>query len=195
MRCVLMLLLAAALACALPAIASASRSQFTMIEAARAQERRPSVRDTTFDDGVLRRDWIRVILYWQTSPDPDRRSEPRVDQTDPAAFPPGGGRRMTGCRRGGARHPRAADRQRPGPAPGDVGAAAREFPARCRFGRFVQAVGRRYGQQINYCSVWNEPDHPHSSGPSGCAASRMPRGSTDACPRGTQGVAPVGQSS
>jgi hypothetical protein len=33
-------------------------------------------------------------------------------------------------------------------------------PSSTRFRRFVTAVGRRYGEQIDYWSIWNEPNHP-----------------------------------
>ena len=33
-------------------------------------------------------------------------------------------------------------------------------PSRTRFARFVEAVGKRYGAQIDGWSIWNEPNHP-----------------------------------
>jgi hypothetical protein len=33
-------------------------------------------------------------------------------------------------------------------------------PSRTRFERFVEAVGKRYGAQVNTWSIWNEPNHP-----------------------------------
>ena len=38
-------------------------------------------------------------------------------------------------------------------------------PSATRFRRFVTAVGRRYGEQVDYWSVWNEPNHPQFLAP------------------------------
>ena len=38
-------------------------------------------------------------------------------------------------------------------------------PSPTRFERFVTAVGRRYGRDVRYWSVWNEPNHPDFLGP------------------------------
>ena len=90
MRRILPSLVAVLIAVALPATASASGSQFTLFDAPRElKSADPQVRDATFDEiesfGVH---WIRVILYWHdVAPHPDRSTEPRFDQTDPAAYP------------------------------------------------------------------------------------------------------------
>jgi hypothetical protein len=160
-----------ALALGLPATAAASRSQFTMFDAPSELKSGDSrVRDAAFDEiesfGVH---WIRVILYWHdVAPHPGRRSEPRFEQTDPAAYPAWRwtqyDRIIDEAERRGIRVLLTVS----GPVPRWATLGRRstvKFPSALRFGRFVEAVGRRYGDTIDYWSVWNEPNHPQFLGP------------------------------
>lgn len=171
MRRILPSLVVVLIAVALPATASASGSQFTLFDAPRElKSPDPQVRDATFDEiesfGVH---WIRVILYWHdVAPHPDRSTEPRFDQTDPAAYPAWRwapyDRIVQEAERRGIRVLMTVS----GPVPRWATLGRRstvKFPSALRFGRFVQAVGRRYGPMIDYWSVWNEPNHPQFLGP------------------------------
>ena len=129
------------------------------------------MRDATFDEiesfGVH---WIRVILYWHdVAPQPGPAAgSPDFDQTDPAAYPASGwapyDRIVQEAERRGIRVLLTVS----GPVPKWATLCRRstvKFPSALRFGRFVQAVGTRYGPQIDYWSVWNEPNHPQFLGP------------------------------
>ena len=158
-----------ALSLALPAAAVAKRSQFTMFQATReVRSPDPRVRAETLDQihdlGVH---WLRVILYWRdVAPSPDSRSVPSFDETDPAAYP------------GWATYDRiVADAKArgirllltvTGPVPRWATRSHKDNvtrPSATRFRRFMTAVGRRYGDDVDYWSIWNEPNHPQFLGP------------------------------
>lgn len=106
-------------------------------------------------------DWLRVILYWNdVAPQRDSALVPPGDQTDPAYYDWTRYDRIV--READARGlrllltisgpvPRWATRDR-------RGHVAR--PSAVRFGRFAEAVGRRYGDVVDAYSIWNEPNHP-----------------------------------
>ncbi len=110
--------------------------------------------------------WLRVVLYWQdVAPAVDSRSVPAFDETDPAAYDwaiydrlfadaQARGLRLLVTVSGPG--PRWATRSREDRV---------TRPSSTRFRRFVTAVGRRYGDQVDYWSVWNEPNHPGFLGP------------------------------
>ena len=154
----------ALLALALPATASAKRSQFTIFQATReVRSADPAVRGRALDEiRALGVRWLRVNLYWQdVVPEVDAASVPDFDETDPDAYPGWGlyDGILEDARKRGMRvlltvtgpGPRWATRSR-------EDRVTRPSPA--RFERFVTAVGRRYGEQVDYWSVWNEPNHP-----------------------------------
>jgi hypothetical protein len=160
-----------AAALALPATASASRSQFTIFDApTELKSADAGVRDAAFDEiesfGVH---WIRVILYWHdVAPHPGRRRDPQFDQTDPGAYPAWRwapyDRIIQEAERRGMRVLLTVS----GPVPRWATLSRRstvKFPSALRFGRFMEAVGRRYRDAIDYWSVWNEPNHPQFLGP------------------------------
>jgi hypothetical protein len=105
--------------------------------------------------------WLRVILYWQdVAPDVDGRSVPDFDETDPAGYDWSIYDRIFADAR--ARDLRVLVTVS-GPGPRWATRSRKDRvtrPSPTRFRRFVTAVGRRYGKQVDYWSVWNEPNHP-----------------------------------
>jgi hypothetical protein len=158
-----------ALALAAPTAASAKASQFTMFEApTELLSDDGALRAQTFDEiqgfGVRS---LRVVLYWHSvAPGADDPGVPRIDETDPAAYP-GFGRYDRLVREARARDmrilltvsgpvPRWATRDRDDTV---------TRPSATRFGRFMTAVIRRYGDDVDLWSIWNEPNHPDFLGP------------------------------
>jgi hypothetical protein len=104
---------------------------------------------------------IRVILYWKNvAPGAESRDRPDVDLNDPAAYDWGEYDNVI-----------AAARERnwrvlvtvSTPGPKWAMGGRRDFvtrPSPALFGRFVTAVGRRYGSQVDQWAVINEPNHP-----------------------------------
>jgi hypothetical protein len=169
MRRLLCALAGAALVALLaPPHASAKRSQFMIFQATReVRSADPAVRARALDEvEALGVHWLRVVLYWQdVAPQADARSVPSVDETDPSAYDwTIYDRVLAGARARGIRvlvtvsgpGPRWATRSREDRV---------TRPSPTRFRRFVTAVGRRYGRQIDYWSVWNEPNHPQFLAP------------------------------
>ena len=158
-----------ALSLALPAAAVAKRSQFTMFQATReVRSPDPAVRAGTLDEiQSLGVHWLRVLVYWRdVAPSPDSRSMPSFDETDPAAYP------------GWATYDRiVADAKArdirllltvTGPVPRWATRSRKDNvtrPSATRFRRFMTAVGRRYRDDVDYWSIWNEPNHPQFLGP------------------------------
>jgi hypothetical protein len=154
---------------ALPSTAQARESQFTMFEAPNellSDDAR--LRTETFDEiqgfGVR---WLRVVLYWHgVAPVPDDPGVPRFDETDPNGYP-GFARYDRLVREARARDmrilltvsgpvPRWATRDRDSTV---------TRPSATRFGRFMRAVIRRYADDVDHWSIWNEPNHPDFLGP------------------------------
>jgi hypothetical protein len=148
----------------LPAAASARESQFTMFEApTELLSGDAGLRARTIDEiqgfGVR---WLRVVLYWHgVAPVPDDPGVPRFDETDPDAYP------------GFARYDRLVREARArgmrilltvsGPVPRWATRDRDDTvtrPSATRFGRFMTAVIRRYGDDVDSWSIWNEPNHP-----------------------------------
>jgi hypothetical protein len=149
---------------AVPAVANASESQFTMFEAPRELlSDDAALRSQTLDEiqgfGVH---WVRIVLYWNSvAPANDSATMPSFDETDPTAYP------------GFERYDRAIGEARArgmrilltvsGPVPRWATAGARDHvtrPSPARFQRFMTAVVRRYDRDVDYWAIWNEPNHP-----------------------------------
>jgi hypothetical protein len=105
--------------------------------------------------------WLRVVLYWRdVAPAPKARDVPRFDERDPRGYDWSGYDRII----------RAADARGlqvlltvSGPVPMWATKARRDHvtrPSARRFGRFTEAVGRRYGAIVDAWAIWNEPNHP-----------------------------------
>jgi len=122
-------------------------------------------------------DEIRVTVFWNLiAPSPGSRNHPRFDATDQAAYPPGDWRpydtlvRLAAARGiglnfnvWGAVPVWAGGRTRYAPFSGHFSPSAVEF------GRFITALGRRYGgtypgddgqvlPRVSFWSLWNEPN-------------------------------------
>jgi hypothetical protein len=169
LRSVFCALAAVALAAlALPTAASAKHSQFTIFQATReVRSPDPAVRAEALDEvEALGVHWLRVVLYWQdVAPDADASSVPSIDETDPAAYDWTIYDRVLADAR--ARDIRMlVTISGPGPRWATRSKKDRVTrPNSTRFRRFVTAVGRRYGKQVDYWSVWNEPNHPQFLAP------------------------------
>jgi hypothetical protein len=155
-------------ACAAPETASAKRSQFTIFQATReARSPDPAVRARALDEiEALGVHWLRVVLYWQdVAPAVDARSAPVFDETDPRGYRWAiYDRLLADARARGMRVLVTIS----GPGPRWATRSRRDRvtrPSPVRFRRFVTAVGRRYGAQVDYWSVWNEPNHPEFLAP------------------------------
>ena len=151
----------------MPPAALANRSQFTMFQATReVRSADPGVRAAALDEvEALGVQWLRVNLYWQdVAPDPRRAV--RARRSTRPTRPPTRRRawviydRMFADAACSWTAP-AGDRHRPGPALGDaVARGPRHTAERDALRALRGAVGRRYGAQVSYWSVWNEPNHP-----------------------------------
>lgn len=148
---------------ALPAAAHASTTQRTLFEAPRElRSDDAALRARTLDEiqgfGVS---WLRVVLYWNdVAPRPDTPALPRFDERDPVNYDWTRYDRMI----------READAHGfhllitiSGPVPKWATKAKGDHvtrPSATRFGRFTQAVARRYGDVADAFAIWNEPNHP-----------------------------------
>jgi Cellulase (glycosyl hydrolase family 5) len=112
-------------------------------------------------------DWLRVTANWSfIAPQPEAAQRPEFDAADPAAYPPGAWAKLDRA----VRVARAADLEvmidvafwaprwattRPSPEADRQrdGIDAREF------GRFAEAVARRYGDRAVAYTIWNEPNY------------------------------------
>jgi hypothetical protein len=156
------------MALAVPATASAKRSQFTIFQATReVRSPDPAVRAQALDEiAALGVHWLRVSLYWQdVAPEVDASLVPRIDETDPSSYQWGVYDQILADAR--ARDMRVLLTVT-GPGPRWATRSRHDRvtrPSPTRFRRFVTAVGRRYGGQIDYWSVWNEPNHPNFLAP------------------------------
>jgi Cellulase (glycosyl hydrolase family 5) len=122
-------------------------------------------RDATLDEirgfGVTQ---IRQLVYWQSfAPNPNRRTKPRFDASDPDDYPAGTWARLDNVV-GQARARGIGVMLTPtGPVPKWATAARKDNltrPSAKEFGRFVTALARRYGDQVSTWSIWNEPNQP-----------------------------------
>jgi hypothetical protein len=143
------------------ASAHAARSQGVLFDA-RRDLLEPSTRERTFD---LLQGWgvtdLRLLVYWHdVAPSPDGKTRPSVDLTDPANYTWGAYDEVIGeaVRRGFRVVPTLT-------LPGPVWAMRDKddqlsYPDAALFGRFVEAMGRRYGTEIDTWAIGNEPNHP-----------------------------------
>jgi hypothetical protein len=154
------LLLAALTALAFAASASAARNQISIFEASNlvlTDEHRNAALD---EIDALGADALRVVLYWRdVAPDANARTRPSFDATDPSAYP------------GFAPYDRAIAEARArglrvlltvtGPVPRWATRTKRDQvsdPSPAEYRRFVTAVGRRYGSEVTWWTLWNEPN-------------------------------------
>jgi hypothetical protein len=163
------LIAVAALAAMLPGSASASRTQWSMVEDHGYLVRSgPDVREATLNEIVaLGGDSLRIEVKWsEVAPDPTANSQPSFDATDPGAYP-GFEPYDDLVRRAAARNlkilitlaPDAPDWATAGGRGGNYKVDSRKFAD------FARAVGKRYSgtfsdlPKITLWSIWNEPNH------------------------------------
>ena len=141
--------------------ASASSSQYTTVEA--PSELLNGNPGPALDEiEGLGAEAIRLLVTWRSvAPDPDARTMPSFNATDPAAYPEANwgvyDTAITSARARGIRVHLTIT----GPAPDWATPAKRDGltkPNASEFGRFATAVGRRYGRQVAVWSIWNEPN-------------------------------------
>jgi Cellulase (glycosyl hydrolase family 5) len=151
------------LALAAPASAAARSSERVIFEAPRElRSDDAALRSRTLDEiqgfGV---NWLRVVVYWHdVAPQANAGSVPSADERDPASYDWTRYDRMIGEADARGMHllltlsgpvPRWATRHRRDTV---------TRPSPTRFGRFTEAVARRYGKVADAFSIWNEPNHP-----------------------------------
>lgn len=141
--------------------AQASNTQALVFDAPRdllADDSRPAALEELSSLGVRS---LRVLLYWkQVAPNAESASRPSGDLSDPATYNWGQYDALM-----------AAARERgmtvlltlttPGPKWGMRDRKDdKTYPNPALFGRFVEAVGKRYGEQVETWAIGNEPNHP-----------------------------------
>ena len=167
--------LAAALALAPVAPAAASSRQESMMEDTQellqgGPARRAAALDELAGLGV---DIVKVRVQWRTlAPNGASEARPAFNASDPAGYPPGAFEALddvvTGATQRGLKvffmlSPPAPEwATKRGERAGHTG-VLRADPS--DFGRFVEAVGRRYSgtrglPAVRMWSIWNEPNHP-----------------------------------
>ncbi len=150
---------------AAPAGASASSSQFTVFDAPRELKGDDAaLRAQTLDElQALGVQWLRVTLYWKdVAPEPEATRAPVFDERDPDEG------YVWGRYDPVIREARARGMQIlltvSGPVPRWATRTKKDFvtePSPLRFERFTTAVGRRYGDDVSFWAVWNEPNQPN----------------------------------
>lgn len=141
----------------------------------------PSVVARTLDTlHALGVDRVRVSLFWNVvAPDPQSRTRPAFDASDPGAYPPGSWDHYDTLVRLAAERGMAVDLDATSPAPywatqvpPRLDIEKNYYPSAVEFGRLVTAAGRRYSgsytpagasaplPRVDFWSVWNEPDQP-----------------------------------
>ena len=107
---------------------------------------------------------VRQVVYWRDfAPSPARKRKPDFDAADPEAYPRGTWTRLDGLMAAAARQGIAVMLTPSGPVPtwataskeGDV-----DRPSTRLFEQWVKALVRRYGEQVDTWSIWNEPNQP-----------------------------------
>ena len=159
------LLAAAVAALALSAPAQASKTQYTIFEAPRElASSDANLRAQTFDEiQALGARNIRVLLYWNSvAPAHNSRKAPAGwDQSNPdAGYHWSRYDNIVSEATARGMHVMLTVT---GPVPKWATGHHKGHtykPNVAAFGRFVAAVGRRYGGQVKTWSIWNEPNHP-----------------------------------
>ena len=159
-----LLLLLALLPLGAPAAAQASSGETVTFEAPR-ELLSASTRDATLDQitsfGVTR---VRQLVYWRDyAPDPDSKTRPSFDASDPNAYPPGTWGNLDGLVAAAKARGVSVMLTLTGPVPRWATADKKDNltkPDAKEFGAFATAVGRRYGDDVSLWSIWNEPNQP-----------------------------------
>jgi hypothetical protein len=160
----LLFLLPLLAALGLPCAAHASSRQVTTFEAPR-ELLSASTRDATLAQitsfGVHQ---IRQLVYWRDfAPNPQSRTKPSFDASDPAAYPAGTWDRLDALIAAAKAHDVSVTLTLTGPVPKWATSNKQDNltdPDAQEFGAFATAVGRRYGDDVTTWSIWNEPNQP-----------------------------------
>ena len=147
-----------------PALAPASPRQTVTFEAPR-ELLSASTRDATLDQitgfGVTQ---VRQLVYWRNyAPDPDSKTRPNFDATDPNAYPADKWDNLDGLIAAAKAHGVAVTLTLTGPVPRWATRDKKDnlsYPDPKEFGAFATAIGRRYGDSVSTWSIWNEPNQP-----------------------------------
>jgi hypothetical protein len=166
---ILLVLVATCIAALAPAAtAGASPRQFTTVEA--PGELLGGTPDPALD--LIKRlgaTAVRLQMSWASvAPDAGSSRAPRFNATDPSAYPAANWSRydvaIADARARGIKVLLTIA----GPAPRWATASHRDGttnPSATAFGKFATAVGRRYGSQVSWWSIWNEPNLGKMLGP------------------------------
>ena len=174
MKRLLPFILAALVLAVLPSAASASRTQESMFQddpqlVYGTAEQVESALNQLQAFGV---DRIRVSVFWSIiAPATDQPTKPNFDATDPAAYPAHLWERYDRLIRGALLRGILVNLNLTSPIPRWAAQQAPEArlqetwgPNPEEFGKFVQAVGKRYSgdymglPRVDYWSIWNEPN-------------------------------------
>ena len=158
----------ALLALVLPAAAAASPRQVMSFEA--PEDLLDYTRAETLREirafGVTH---VRQVVYWRDfAPSPARKRKPDFDAADPEAYPGGTWTRLDGLMVAAARQGIAVMLTPSGPVPTWATASKAgevDRPSTRLFEQWVKALVRRYGEQVNTWSIWNEPNQPQFLAP------------------------------
>jgi len=144
------------------AVASASKTQFTTVEAPSEllfSGSPDAALDTIKDLGATA---IRIQITWSSvAPNPDATRAPSFNATDPNAYPAGAWARYDAAIDGARARGLKVYLTLTGPAPRWATAAKRDQltkPSAEAFSKFASAAGRRYGSKVSWWSIWNEPN-------------------------------------
>jgi hypothetical protein len=161
-------LAAVALLAAAPSPARASTGQWSFFEDHSYLVRSgPAVRAATLDEiKSLGADTLRVTVKWnEVAPDPDSRTRPSFDASDPAAYP-GFGPYDDLVQRASPNFRIMITLAPDAPRWATAGKRGGNYkPSSTEFARFARAVGRRYSGSfaglpaVRVWSIWNEPNH------------------------------------
>jgi hypothetical protein len=152
------------LAVAVPQTAAASSRQVVTFEAPR-ELLSAATRDKTLSQitafGVTH---VRQLVYWRDyAPNPDSRTKPSFDASDPNAYPPDTWDNLDGLIAAAKAHGVSVMLTLTGPVPRWATRDKKDnlsYPDAKAFGQFATAVGRRYGDDVSTWSIWNEPNQP-----------------------------------
>ncbi len=104
---------------------------------------------------------LRVIVYWRdVAPNPNHKRRPSFNQADPAAYHWGVYDPLIAA--AVALHWKVLMTVT-GPVPRWAtphGEDIYSYPNATEFGKFMEAVGKHYGQHVKLYSIWNEPNEP-----------------------------------
>src|SRR4051794_21502593 len=146
------------------AAADASPRQIVTFEAPR-ELLSASSREATLDQitgfGVTH---IRQLVYWRDyAPEPDARTKPSFDASDPNAYPADKWDSLDGLIAAAKAKNVQVTLTLTGPVPKWATKRKKDNltdPDPKEFGAFATAIGRRYGAAVSTWSIWNEPNQP-----------------------------------